>query len=128
MSGPTLGAARTQRSPATETSTAADAVIGRVRRVLDALGDFAHLHVRTAGNHIVLESRNAEKDRAPARAPVARLTALGREAYGLSFYDSSGGWEPIVLVDLLEEIVVAMMGGIDLTFELPPALLRSSAA
>lgn len=107
MSGPSLA------KLSVSSESAGDALISRVRRGLDSLGDFTHLHVRSAGNHIVLESRANDR----ARAPLARLTALGRDAFGLSFYGDGGTWEPMVLIDVLDEIVVAMMGGIDMSFE-----------
>jgi hypothetical protein len=103
-----------------------DALVGRVRRGVDALGDFAHLEVRSSGHHVLIESRPG--DRAPGRTPLARLTALGRDAYGLSFYDPSAGWEPIVLVDLLDELVVTMVGGLDPDLEVSPEAARSNAA
>jgi hypothetical protein len=99
---------------------AREVLVGRVRRGLDARGEFAHLHVRAAGPHVVIESRTSS--RAEGKAPVARLTSLGRDAYGLSFYDPGAGWEPIVLVDLLDEIVDTMLGGLD------PDSARSDAA
>jgi hypothetical protein len=107
------GRSPAQRStrPVTSSPAAPDALVGRVRRGVDALGDFAHLHVRTSGHHVVIESRLEGRDQ--GRAPLARLTSLGRDAFGLSFYDPSAGWEPIVLVDYLDEIVVTMVGGLD---------------
>ena len=93
--------------PTISSPSAPDALVGRVRRGVDSLGDFGHLHVRTSGHHVLIESRDKR------RAPLARLTSLGREAYGLSFYDPSAGWEPIVLVDMLDDLVVTMVGGLD---------------
>lgn len=116
MLGPSLA------KPLAPSQPVGDALLGRVRRGLDSLGDFAHLHVRSAGNHIVLESRASDR----ARAPLARLTALGRDAFGLSFYGEGGAWEPMVLIDVLDEIVVAMMGGIDMSFD--PVANRSAGA
>jgi hypothetical protein len=97
---------------------AQDALVGRVRSGVDALGDFAHLHVRTSGHHVLIESRAEGRDQ--GRTPLARLTALGRDAFGLSFYDPSAGGEPIVLVDYLDEIVVTMVGGLDPDLEVSP--------
>src|SRR5580692_9703406 len=110
------------RSPAQRSTrpvaSSPDALIGRVRNGVDALGDFAHLHVRTSGHHVLIESR--PEGREQGRTPLARLTALGRDAFGLSFYDPSAGWEPIVLVDYLDEIVVTMVGGLDPDLEVSP--------
>jgi hypothetical protein len=122
--------ARTQAPRATRISSPAapDALVGRVRRGVDALGDFAHLEVRSSGHHVLIESRATDRDRAQGRTPLARLTALGRDAYGLSFYDPSAGWEPIVLVDFLDELVVTMVGGLDPDLEVSPEAARSNAA
>ncbi len=115
MSGRSSAAERFVRSASTPSGSPCiqDALVQRVRRGVDAAGDFAHLHVRTSGNHVVIESR--PEGRAPGRTPLARLTSLGRDAYGLSFYQPGAGWEPIVLVDLLDEIVFTMVGSLDLS-------------
>jgi len=42
------------------------------------------------------------------RDAVARLTALGDDVYGLSFRRQQGGWEPILLIDTLDEVVFDM--------------------
>jgi hypothetical protein len=68
----------------------------RVRYLLATLGDFGHLEVRGQGAHIVV---GAPDD------PFARLTALGNDTFGLAFRAHHGGWDPILLVDTLDEIV-----------------------
>jgi hypothetical protein len=67
----------------------------RVRNLL-AFGDFRHLEVRGQGAHIVI---GAPDD------PCARLTALGPDTFGLAFRGTHGGWDPMLVVDTLDEIV-----------------------
>jgi hypothetical protein len=76
----------------------------RVRRILDTLGDFRHLEVRAHGAHVVIGASNAL---------FARLTSLGNDTFGLSFRASRGGWEPMLLVDTLDEIVHDMTAAIE---------------
>jgi hypothetical protein len=115
------GRSPAQRStrPVSSSPAAHDALVGRVRTGVDALGDFAHLHVRTSGHHVLIVSRSEGREQ-QGRTPLARLTALGRDAFGLSFYDPAAGWEPIVLVDFLDEIVVTMVGGLDPDLDVSP--------
>jgi hypothetical protein len=68
----------------------------RVRCLLATLGDFGHLEVRGQGAHIVI---GAPDD------PFARLTALAPDTFGLAFRATHGGWEPMLLIDTLDEIV-----------------------
>jgi hypothetical protein len=77
-----------------------------VRGLLATIGDFGHLEVRPQGAHIVI---GAPDD------PLARLTALGPDTFGLAFRGVHGGWDPMLLVDTLEEIVH------DMTAALAPA-------
>jgi hypothetical protein len=77
-----------------------NAVVSRVRQQLRALGDHANLSVRSAGAHLVIAPREG--------APLARLTRLGDEAWGLSFRDEAGRWEPMLLVDELDAVVTSM--------------------
>jgi hypothetical protein len=77
-------------------------VVKRVRERLAALGEHANLSVRSAGAHVVI---------APVEgAPLARITRLGDgdEAWGLSFRDGTGRWEPMLLVDELDAVVTSM--------------------
>jgi hypothetical protein len=91
------------------TAPAADpqdsAVVDRVRQSLAAQG-FGHLRARSYGQHILIESAVRAKPR--DRDAVARLTALGDDVYGLSFRRQQGGWEPILLIDTLDEVVFDM--------------------
>ena len=91
-------------------------LVRRVRARLDAIGGFGHLHVRGYGQHILLETRPVDHPR--DRDAIARLTQLGAEAFGLSFRRTNGGWDPIVLVDALEEMVDLMTAALELEPEL----------
>jgi hypothetical protein len=75
----------------------------RVRDLLAALGDFGHIEVRGQGAHIVIGS---------PEDPFARLTALGPDVFGLAFRGSHGGWDQILLIDTLDEIVHDMTAAI----------------
>jgi hypothetical protein len=66
------------------------------RQCLDAQGR-RHLQVRARGPHIVIAD--------PRGAELARLTDVGHEAFGLAFPDAEGGWEPMLIIDTLEDIV-----------------------
>jgi hypothetical protein len=79
-----------------------------VDRVRDRLAEIecAHLRARGYGQHIVIEPSTCTKVR--DRDALARLTALGDDVYGLAFRRPEGGWEPIVLIDTLDEIVWEM--------------------
>jgi hypothetical protein len=117
-----LGRASKGRCESTPT-TGPDAatLVSRVRVRLDAIGGFGHLHVRSYGQHILLETRPVDHPR--DRDAIARLTQLGTDAFGLSFRRPNGGWDPIVLVDALEEMVDLMTAAL----ELEPALCSDAA-
>ena|SRR5215472_10430145 len=100
-------------------------LVSRVRKLLPSLGDFGHLGVRPYGQHILIEPRASKHPR--DRDAVARLTVLGHEAYGLSFRKLGGGWEPIVLIDALEEILAAMTDAMGAELS-PPAPAVHDAA
>ena len=70
---------------------------GLIDRIKDRLGSFPNLLVRSSGPHVVIaEGANA--------APVARVTALGDDQFGLSFPDRTGKWD-MLLIDTLDGIV-----------------------
>jgi hypothetical protein len=81
-------------------------LVDRVRTLLEMLDKLPFFTVRGYGQHILIDTRRGERTR--DRDSVARLTALGHDAFGLSFRKPSGGWEPIVLIDTLDEIVADM--------------------
>jgi hypothetical protein len=79
--------------------------LDRVRDRLAAL-ECLHLRARSHGHHIVIEpvTTTNPKD----QDAVARLIELGSDVYGLAFRRPEGGWEPIALIDSLDEIVWEM--------------------
>ncbi len=79
-------------------------VTDRVKRLLGTLGDFGYLEVRLHGPHIVI---------GPPNGFLARLTALGPDTFGLSFRAHEGGWEPMLLVDTLDEVVHGITAAIE---------------
>ena len=84
--------------------------MGLVERVRQSLASLAFCdgvspyHVRCNGPHIVIAGANGE-------TPVARLTALGPDAFGLSFPQPSGRWD-MLLVDTFEEVVSNVTAGL----------------
>jgi hypothetical protein len=93
------------RSTHATPSTPPPPAVDRVRDRLTAI-ECLHLRARGYGQHIVIEPVAATKAR--DRDALARLTALGDDVYGLAFRRPEGGWEPIVLIDTLDEIVWEM--------------------
>jgi hypothetical protein len=83
--------------------------VDRVSRRLAAIS-CSHLRARGYGQHIVIEPSDRDKPR--DRDAIARLTALGEDVYGLSFRRAEGGWEPMVLIDTLDEIVWEMAAAV----------------
>jgi hypothetical protein len=81
------------------------AIVDRVRQRLVAQG-CGHLHARSYKQHILIEPSADPKSR--DSDAIARLTALGDDVYGLSFRREQGGWEPILFIDTLDEVVFDM--------------------
>jgi antitoxin (DNA-binding transcriptional repressor) of toxin-antitoxin stability system len=91
--------------PTRARSTAVSALeADALQRVLHALGDYAHVVVRAERGHL-----NVFVDDGP---PVARVTPLSTNQYGLSFHSHTGRWEkmPFVgeLVPLAHDLVTAL--------------------
>jgi hypothetical protein len=80
-------------------------LVERVRRRLADVGGLDHVHVRMSGPHVLVIA---------AEAVFARLTSLGHGAFGIAFRERDA-WQPIALVDTLDEIVSDMIAA------LPPA-------
>jgi hypothetical protein len=79
-------------------------LVERVRRQMASHGDFAHLEMKVTGPHLVITH---------AREAVARLTALGHDAFGLAFHDTQAGWQPMLCIDTLDDIVAGMTAALD---------------
>ena len=86
------------------------AAIDRVRKNLQELG-CAHLRARVQGDHVVIDREQPAR----GRSSVARLTAMGRDGFGVAFRTATGGWEPMLLVDTLDVVVA----GISAAFAAP---------
>jgi hypothetical protein len=75
-----------------------------LQRALHALGDYAHVAARAERGHLNLFIDDG--------APVARVTPLGANQYGLSFHSHTGRWEkmPFVgdLAPLAHDLVTAL--------------------
>ena len=65
-----------------------------------ARGDYAHIGVRAARGHLLVENRSAPSD----PEVVARATPLGGGSYGLSFRTHTGRWEPMPVAGSLAEV------------------------
>lgn len=96
--------ARLATTPPPRDPQSAD-ILDRVRERLVAQG-CGHFRARSYGQHILIEPQVHAKPR--DRDAIARLTALGDDAYGLSFRREQGGWDPILLIDTLDEVVFGM--------------------
>jgi hypothetical protein len=93
--------AQRTRTPAIPVSAhEADAL----QRALHALGDYAHVAVRAERGHLNIF---VDDD-----VPVARLTPIDANQYGLSFHSHTGRWEkmPFVgdLAHLAHDLVAAL--------------------
>ena len=89
------------RTPSTPVSSLeADAL----QRALHSLGNYAHVAVRAERGHLNIFIDDG--------APVARVTPIGANQYGLSFHHHTGRWEkmPFVgdLVPLAHDLVTAL--------------------
>jgi hypothetical protein len=75
-----------------------------LQRALHALGEYAHVAVRAERGHLNLF---IDDD-----APVARVTPIGANQYGLSFHSHTGRWEklPFIgdLVPLAHDLVTVL--------------------
>ena len=74
-------------------------------RALHALGDYAHLSVRAERGHLTIRVNDGGD-------PVARVTPLATDHYGLSFHSHTGRWEPMPfaghLAPLAHDIVTVL--------------------
>ena len=61
--------------------------------------------MKKLGQHLVID-RTGE--------PVARLTELGHDAFGVAFRGARGAWEPMALIDTLEELLSDVAIALDL--------------
>lgn len=74
-------------------------------RAIHALGDFAHVAVRTQRGHLHVFAGDEE--------PIARLTPLPGGGFGLSFHSHTGRWERMPVAGDLAQVardLVASLG------------------
>lgn len=91
--------ARTPKGPLDRFTAIAEA--DRLQRLLRERGDYAHLHVRPNGQHLLIQADSG--DGKPE--VIARATALNQSTFALGFRNHSGRWEPIPCEGPLETLV-----------------------
>jgi antitoxin (DNA-binding transcriptional repressor) of toxin-antitoxin stability system len=91
-------------APRTRTRSTSALEADALQRALHALGDYAHVAVRAERGHLNIFVDDG--------APVARLTPIGANQYGLSFHSHTGRWEkmPFVgdLVHLARDLIAVL--------------------
>ncbi len=75
-----------------------------VRDKLLELGDFAHLLVYKAGDHLFIAHRGSP-DAPDDGDPVLRITHAGRWRFGLSLRRPKGRWEPVPSAGAIFEVL-----------------------
>lgn len=81
---------------------------------IHALGNYSHVTVEAQRGLLYV---HADEE------PVARLTPLGRDQYGLSFHQHTGRWEPTPFTgDLahLAGVLVTQFGAYLASYDFPP--------
>ena len=96
---------RTQSTPVSSLEAAA------LQRALHALGDYAHVVVRAERGHLNIFVDDS--------APVARVTPLGANQYGLSFHSHTGRWEAMPFVGELVPLAHAPVTALGPSLERP---------
>jgi len=94
---------------ASATASAAHQLEAAIR----ALGSYAHVSVTASRGHLLIGN---------AAEPVARLTPLDGEQYGLSFHTHAGKWEPMPFsgnIQTQAQNVVSALGMYLESWELP---------
>ncbi len=78
----------------------------KIRQMIYALGDYAHVTVRAERSYLnVYNVYNVYQD---DENPLARLTPLGGDQYGLSFRNSTGRWEAMSFTGDLDRLITAL--------------------
>jgi hypothetical protein len=83
----------------------------------------AAIHARGSYSHVTVESQRGLLYVHADEEPVARLTPLGPDHYGLSFHQHTGRWEPTPFTgDLphLAGVLVTEFGAYLASYEFPP--------
>ncbi len=97
--------ARTQATAASSVRRDTEHLLVRVvRDKLLELGDFAHLFVYKAGDHLFIAHRGPP-DAPDDVDPVLRITHAGQWRFGLSLRRTNGRWEPIPIAGAMFEVL-----------------------
>ena len=101
-------------------STATNAVHAeKLTTLLRASGDYQHVSVRAERGHLVIYSHDS---------PVARLTPLEPETYGLSFQRHTGRWEGMPFAGSLDEMAHSVVDTLAPYLESYPPTDRNSGS
>jgi hypothetical protein len=79
-------------------------LVSVVREKLYSLGDFAHLIVYRAGDHLFI-AHAGPPDASDDVDPVLRITHAGNWRFGLSLRRPSGRWEPVPIAGSMFEVI-----------------------
>lgn len=91
------------------TATAQEAE--ELARTIHALGDYAHVAVRTQRGQLYIFAADEE--------PIARLTPLPGGGFGLSFHSHTGRWEPMPVAGDLAQVARDLVGSLGIYLEKP---------
>ena len=75
-----------------------------VRDKLLSLGDFAHLRVYRAGDHLFIAHRGPP-DAPDDVDPVLRITHAGHWRFGVSLRRPNGRWQPVPIAGAMVEVL-----------------------
>lgn len=104
---------KTTKRPA-RTNRAPDEA-AQLTAAIHALGDYKHVTVEAQRGSLYV---HADEE------PVARLTPLGRDQYGLSFHQHTGRWEPTPFTGDLAQlagVLVTEFGAYLASYDFPPS-------
>jgi hypothetical protein len=73
-----------------------DEAATRLREAIHGLGDYGHVRVRALRGHLYVYANEDD--------PVARLTPLTADQYGLSFHTHTGRWEPMPFAGKIPQV------------------------
>lgn len=100
-------------------------LVEQVRVRLRSLGDYAHLHVRAHGKHILIEQPGPPDD-VDDRDAVMRLTAIGAARFGVSLHRHTGKWEHLPLSGPLDDVLAEAVRTLGPWLELDPDIPSTS--
>jgi hypothetical protein len=101
------------RAPSTEEAT-------ELARAIQALGDFAHVTVRAERGYLHVFAGDEE--------PIARLTPLPGDQFGLSFHSHTGRWEPMPVAGDLVQVAQDLVDSLGIYLAKPDFHLGKSGS